>query len=48
MKPANELKLGGNWYIDGQNAKISVEYQKSFDQPKHMDDMITIQAMILL
>ncbi|MDM1062022.1 hypothetical protein HXZ62_05500 [Empedobacter falsenii] len=48
VKPANELKLGGNWYIDGQNAKISVEYQKSFDQPKHMDDMITIQAMILL
>lgn len=48
VKPANELKLGGNWYIDGQNSKISIEYQKSFDQPKHLDDMITIQAMILL
>ena len=45
---ANELKIGGNWYIDGQNAKISVEYQKSFDQPSNLDDMITIQAMILL
>ena len=48
VKPANELRIGGNWYIDGQNAKISVEYQKSFDQPKNMDDMFTIQAMILL
>ena len=45
---ANELKIGGNWYIDGQNAKISIEYQKSFDQPSHLDDMVTIQAMILL
>lgn len=48
IKPANELKLGGNWYVDGQNAKISVEYQKSFDQPKNIDDMITVQAMIFL
>lgn len=48
IKPANELKVGGNWYVDGQNAKITIEYQKSFDQPKNMDDMITVQAMILL
>ncbi len=47
-KAANEIKVGGNWYIDGQNAKISIEYQKNFDQPKIADDMITIQAMILL
>lgn len=48
IEPANELKVGGNWYIDGQNAKISIEYQKSFDQPSHLDDMFTLQAMILL
>ena len=48
IEPAKELKVGGNWYIDGQNAKISVEYQHAFDQPKKSDDMFTIQAMILL
>ena len=47
-KPANELKIGGNWYIDGLNARLSIEYQKSFQLPKNNDDMLTIQAMIIL
>lgn len=46
--PAKELKLGSTWYIDGHNARISVEYQKNFHSPVNMDDMITVQAMILL
>lgn len=47
-KAASELKIGGNWYIDGQNAKISIEYQQAFDQPTNADGMFTLQAMILL
>lgn len=45
---AKELKIGGNFYVDGHNAKISFEYQKSFHLPSQRDDMFTIQAMILL
>lgn len=48
IEPAKELRIGGNWYLDGQNARISLEYQKAFDQPSQKDEMITIQAMILL
>ncbi len=47
-EPAQELRLGTNWYIDGQNARLTVEYQKAFDLPKGSDDMLTIQAMIFL
>ena len=47
-EPAKELRIGGNWYIDGHNARISIEYQKAFDQPENRDDMVTVQAMILL
>jgi hypothetical protein len=45
---AKELRFGSNWYVDGQNAKITVEYQKAFDKPNDNDDMITVQAMIFL
>lgn len=45
---AKELRIGTNWYIDGQNAKLSIEYQKAFDLPENRDDQLTIQAMIYL
>lgn len=45
---AKEIRMGTNWYVDGQNAKISIEYQHAFDQPKQKDGMLTVQAMILL
>lgn len=48
VEPAKELRFGGNWYVDGQNAKITVEYQKSIHLPRNRDDMFTIQAMIFL
>lgn len=48
IEPAKELRLGTNWYIDGQNAKLTIEYQKAFDLPKGQDDQLTIQAMIYL
>jgi len=47
-KPADDLKIGTNWYIDGLNAKVTVEYQKIFNLPKNADQVFTIQAMILL
>lgn len=47
-EPAKELRLGTNWYIDGQNARLTVEYQKAFDLPDGQDDQLTIQAMIYL
>lgn len=47
-KAANDFKLGTNWYIDGLNAKITVEYQKSNYLPKNASQVFTIQAMILL
>ncbi len=45
---AKELRIGTNWYIDGQNARLTVEYQKAFSQPSNNDDMVTVQAMIFL
>lgn len=45
---AKEFRIGTNWYIDGQNARLTVEYQKALDLPKPQDDQITIQAMIYL
>lgn len=45
---AKEIRLGTNWYVDGQNAKLSIEYQHAFDQPTQKDGMLTLQAMILL
>lgn len=47
-EPAKELRLGTNWYIDGQNARLTVEYQKAFDLPERQNDQITVQAMIFL
>lgn len=47
-EPAKELRVGTNWYIDGQNAKLTVEYQKAFDLPERQNDMVTVQAMIFL
>jgi hypothetical protein len=47
-KPAEELKLGCNFYIDGLNARLTAEYQKSFHLPSTNDDVFTFQAMIIL
>jgi len=47
-KPAHDLKIGTNWYIDGLNAKITVEYQKLFNTPANANEIFTLQAMILL
>ena len=47
-KPASELKIGTNWYVDGHNAKISLEYQHAFDQPTNKNGLLTIQAMVFL
>lgn len=47
-KVAKDLKIGTNWYIDGQNAKLSAEYQKAIDMPKGKQHIFTLQAMIYL
>lgn len=45
---AKELRLGTNWYIDGQNARLTLEYQNALDLAKNQNDQFTIQAMIYL
>lgn len=47
-KAANEFRVGANWYFKGQNAKITVEYQKAFDQVQSKDESFVVQAMIFL
>ncbi len=47
-KPAEELKVGANWYIDGLNARLGIEYQKSFHAPKNANEVLTIQALIVI
>lgn len=47
-EPAKELRFGGNWFVDGRNAKLTIEYQKRIGNIKTQDDVFAIQAMIYL
>lgn len=42
-----EIRLGANWYLDGHNARITAEYQRSLQSNKTMHQF-TLQAMVLL
>jgi hypothetical protein len=48
VKPAEEIKFGCNFYIDGLNARLTAEYQKSFHLESDNNDVFTFQAMIIL
>src|SRR5690625_7604422 len=47
-KAAEEFQAGKNWYVDGQNAKITAQYQNSPDLPKGKQHQVIVQVMILL
>lgn len=47
-KPAQDIKVGCNFYLDGHNAKITAEYLNSPHLPKNNRNVFTLQAMILL
>ncbi|HLS30196.1 MAG TPA: hypothetical protein VK021_05020 [Flavobacteriaceae bacterium] len=47
-KAAEEFQAGINWYVDGQNAKITAQYQNSPDLPKGKQHQVIVQVMILL
>lgn len=45
---ARDLKLGVNFLRDGHNAKLTMEYQRSFHIQTQQAHVLTLQAMILL
>lgn len=47
-KAAKTLKTGLNFFLEGHNGKLTVEYQKDFHKPSNADDMVTVQAHIFL
>lgn len=47
-KVAQEFQASVNWYVDGQNAKITCQYQNSIDLPSGKQHQVIVQAMILL
>lgn len=47
-KAAQELRFGGNWFVDGRNAKLTIEYQKRIGRARVQDDVFAVQAMIYL
>lgn len=47
-KAAQDYKVGCNYYIDGLNARLTAEFQRSPHLPKNSQNVVTIQAMIVL
>lgn len=47
-KAAKDLQAGINYYLDGQNAKFSLQYQNAMDLPKGQRHQILVQAAVML
>lgn len=45
---AKDFQAGVNYYVDGQNAKLSVQYQNAIDLPKGSQHQLLVQAMFSL
>lgn len=45
---AKEALVGLNYYVDGQNAKLTVQYQKAMDMQKGKQHQVIVQAAIML